>query len=199
MDIITFLIFIALPSLLSAYLSFIIATVKGFPKLPLVGLSLIFGITIPLLLFIVKPKENLEHPLHPGEREGIFMKMPAAIRRRPEVSTISESGYLYLVQDKIVWVPKNNTPGYSWDYEYGLPLGESRIYKSGFLGWLLLPSSSGEPVALTMGGKPSITKLHIAASLAAIANGDEAIVERLRQGKNFWSFGRQNKGDTNDE
>lgn len=198
MDILVFLIFTALPSLVSAYLSYIFATVKGFPKFPLVGLSLIFGAIVPLLIFLVRPRENVNHPLYPGASSEIFMKAPAAIRRKPEISTADESGYLYLVQDKLLWVPKFNTSGYSWNYEYGLPLGEPRTYKSGPLSWILLPNGSGDPVALTLGGRSSLTKLHIATSFNAINNGDEDIVEKLREGKNFWNFKKSQRGD-NDE
>jgi hypothetical protein len=198
MDILVFLIFTALPSLISAYLSYMFATVKGFPKLPLVGLSLIFGAIVPLLIFLVRPRENVNHPLYPGAVSEIFMKAPAAIRRRPEISTVDEPGYLYLAHDKLLWVPKANTSGYSWNYEYGLPLGESRIYKSGTLSWMLLPTGSGEPVALTLGGRSSFAKLHIATSLNAVKNGDEEIIEKLREGKNFWNFGQSQKGDNNE-
>lgn len=193
MDIILFLTFTIIPPLLSAYFSYILATVKGYPKVLSTILALVFGVSVPLILFLIKPKENVEHPLFPGGISELFMKMPAAVRRNPKTSTKEETGYLYLAHDKLIWVPKDNSTGYVWGYELGLPIGGPRIYKSGIVNWMLFPGVGADPIALTLGTKYGFTKLHLASTINAMNNGDTTIIERLKEGKNLWKFGRTGK------
>lgn len=195
-DLLLFLFFTVAPGLISAYFTFIFASVKGFPKIPLVVLSLIFGALVPLILFFIQPKENIAHPIHPGSDSELLLKTPSILRRDPD-KNVEEPGYLFVTEGKIVWVPRNNSNGYIWDYEFGLPLGKTRIYRSGLLSWMLFPSNADKPVSISLGNKGSFARLHIATGLMALKNGDMHIIEQLREGRSIWRFGQkgENKND----
>lgn len=194
MDLLVFAMFTVLPALLSAYFTYIFASVKGFPKVPLIAVSLVFGAIVPLILFFLKPRENINHPLYPGDNSETLMRTPAIIRRNPETSSKTEPGYLYLYDSKLIWVPRDAASGYVWDYEYGLPLGDSRVFKSNLLGWMIFPSNNKDaPVALSLGNAGSLARVHIASGINALQSGHTEIIEQLRDGKSIWKFGKRGK------
>lgn len=181
METLLFLSFTLLPLLVSGYFSYVYATAKGYNKVlwTIAGLSL--GVAVPLILLAVNPRENKSHPSY-SNLENVLYKAPATIRKNPENSTKEESGYLYLTQDSIVWIPKNNGNSYSWDYAYGLLLGKSRLFKSSYLKWLLLPvgHNASSVVALTLGTSGAFRNLQLMCALNAHKNQDSEIIEQFK-------------------
>jgi hypothetical protein len=180
MEILVFLSFTLLPLLVSGYFSYVYATVKGYNKVLWTVAGLTLGVAIPFFLFAINPRENKSHPFYPDAREVLY-KAPAAIRANPEKSTKEEPGYLYLTEDSIVWIPKSNTNSYSWDYAYGLNLDKSRLFKSSYLYWLLLPMDRNlPPVALTLGTRGSHASLQLMCALNAHKTQDYEIIEQFK-------------------
>jgi hypothetical protein len=188
-----------LPLLVSGYFSYVYATVKGYNKVLWTIAGLTLGVAIPFILFALNPRENKTHPSYPDPQEVLF-KAPAAIRKNPENSTREESGYLYLTEDNLVWIPKIGLNSYYWDYAYGLALGKPRLFKSSYLRWMLLPGdrTTSTAVALSLGTMGSFRSLQLMCALNAHKNQDYEIIEQFKPAERFRK-GDQNKDNRYEE
>jgi hypothetical protein len=199
MEILVFLSFTLLPLLVSGYFSYVYSTVKGYNKTLWTIAGLTLGIAIPFMLFALNPRENKTHYSYPDPRDILF-KAPATIRKNPDKSTKEESGYLYLTEDSLIWIPKYNTDSYTWDYAYGLNLGKSRLFKSSHLRWLLLPKGydSSQILALTLGTAGAFYSLQMACAVNAHKNQDTEIINQFKPGERF-KQGDQNRDNRYEE
>lgn len=172
----------ATPNLVGGYYAYLLSKVRGYNVLFLTAAGFILGPLVPLFIYLVKPKEPLDHPWYP---ENNTFSAPALLRDPNSTNLMageynSVPGHIYLEDERVIWIPKNGEP-LEWDYAYVIHNGQSRTFKSERLTWLLLPNykNSEKPYALSLGGKSSVGRLSIAALQNVIKNEDKELFERI--------------------
>lgn len=198
MDLVGFSIFTLAPVILGMYFSYVFSAVKGMNR-ALWTIAGGFSILVPLFIFIKKVDENLTHPWSPGESAGILVRSHALLRNDPEKSRADISGYVYLLENTVRWVPSDDSQGYEWDYAYVLSLKGKRTYKDAFLTWLILPNPDNEstPFSISLGNASGVSKLNIMATLMILKNRDQELMDMVANDSKSKLFGR--KGKKNEE
>jgi hypothetical protein len=199
MDLVGFSIFTLGPIAFGMYFAYVFSAIKGMNR-ALWTIAGGFSILVPLFIFFKSTKENTSHPWFPGESETVTMKSPALLRSNPNKSRADTSGYVYLLENTIRWVPSDNSRGYEWDYAYGLRFKGKRTYKDALLTWMLLPNSDNEanPFALSLGVTSAMEKLNMMTAIRVMKNEDQEILDMVIKDSSFKMFGRKEKNSEED-
>jgi hypothetical protein len=178
MELLLSLAIMALPNLAGGYYAYVLSKVRGYNVLTLTAAGLAFGPLVPLFIYLVKPKEQVEHPWYPEDKS---FGAPALMRYPSNGDSFtSVSGHIYLEDERLIWIPKSGD-ALEWDYVYAIHNGSARTFKSERLTWLLLPNPNNQskPYAISLGSRSGLGRLNMAALQNVIINEDKELFDKI--------------------